>query len=454
MRQILLGSLIFVWVILSNSGCQEPIIVGNDLLKDEKINVDYQDNFLLQTVTLDTQRVFSYYNTVDDQTYLVGHLSDAVFGTVDASFYINAYMGGTKANYGDISEKKQFDSLVLLLQYDTLGFYPQNYFSKQKIEIYQLANTFPDVDSAYTDFKVAVNDTPIFSKIMNLSPIDSISVLDRDSNKLVKLAPHFRAHLDDAFGKSLFENSSAASSDTDFSNFFKGLYIKTDPTFANSLAGFNLNDASLSNAKFTNKLVMYYTVSDTIKKQYTYYLSSRSINRFEHEKSGSQLAGAIADTMVSDVKSYIEGLGGSSVKVKFKDLVSTLQDKSINQAILEFTVEDLSTTLNYASPAQILVFRELDGEKILIEDFAILSQFGLSRFRADLGGIPYKNSGGTISYQINITNHIKRYLEGAIANGDIILSAAIPSERPNKAVILGPKHPVTPMKLKVIYTEN
>ncbi|MEZ4911026.1 MAG: DUF4270 family protein [Saprospiraceae bacterium] len=454
MRQILFSSLIILWVALSNFGCQESIIVGSDLLKDEKIIIDYKEDFQLQTITLDTQRILTYYSGLDNQTYLLGHLNDDVFGRIEADLYLNVYMGSTKANYGDITEPKQFDSLVLLLQYDTLGFYPKSYFSEQKIEIFQLNEAFPEVDSAYSDFYTASNDIPIFSKNMKLSAIDSISIVERDSNKVVKLAPHFRARLDDAFGRSLFENSSAASTDSEFSNFFKGLYIKSDPSFGNSLAGFNINDASLSSAYFTNKLVLYYTVSDTIKKQYTYFLSSRSINQYQHDKSGSQLALAINDTMISDIKSYIEGTGGSSVKIKFQDLESSLLTKSINQAILEFSVEDLSSNLRYDSPAQILAFREDDGEKVLIKDFSLLSTFGLARIRSDLGGIPIENTDGSITYQINITNHIKSFLEGEITNADIILSPAIPSERPNKAIILGPKSTDRPMKLKVIFTEN
>ncbi|MCB9308721.1 MAG: DUF4270 family protein [Lewinellaceae bacterium] len=452
MRSNIFRCTILLWTILLYSNCQQSIDVGSDLLKDEKILIGYSADFPMKTITLDTHRIITYYKGIDNQTYMVGHLKDSDFGSVQSDLFLTFQMGSTKANYGDILEPKQFDSLVLLLQFDSLGFYPNKNLAYQHIDIFQIKSAFPESDSVYSNIDIPLEDLPIFSRDMKLNNLDSIYVTSRDSNKLVKLSPHFRARLDDEFGKSIFENAAAAESDTEFSTLFRGLCIKTNNN-SNSFIGFNFNDASLSGARFTNKLVLYYTVSDTVKREYTYFLNSKTINTILHDKQSSKLSMALKDTLISSMESYIEGLGGSNTKVLFDDL-SLLKTKIINQVILEFSVADLSTSLGYSPPTQILALREKDGKMVFIEDFNRIIGSGLTAVKNILGGNPEIQSDGTSVYKINITNHIKSYLSGDISDPSIILSTSNSSENPKKAIIYGPHHATKPMKLRIIYTEK
>ena len=115
------------------------------------------------------------------------------------------------------------------------------------------------------------------------------------------LAPQLRLKLNDSFGQALFNNASAAKNDTIFNEFFKGLYITSkSPNNESFVYGLNLSDEALIAQSGINKLIMYYTVSDTVKKSYEYNLHTATINKFDHDRSGSLVEKYISNTDVSD----------------------------------------------------------------------------------------------------------------------------------------------------------
>ena len=77
-------SWIFIFVLSIFIGCQDPIVVGNDLLDEERLNIGVTDTFDLISYTISGERVVTHRPGIDSRTYLLGNLNDNVFGKISA----------------------------------------------------------------------------------------------------------------------------------------------------------------------------------------------------------------------------------------------------------------------------------------------------------------------------------------------------------------------------------
>ncbi|MBK9737224.1 MAG: DUF4270 family protein [Saprospiraceae bacterium] len=384
----------------------------------------------------------------DFRTYLLGQLNDNVFGKIAAELYLKFQFSSSAApTYQADKGNILFDSLVLSLQYDTSGTYANDKV-EHKVELYQLLDKFVSNDTFYSDTNLATQSMPLFSKNVTVSVKDSVGYTDPISKKNKKLLPQLRLRLDDDFGKKLLMDSIASSKDSSFASFIKGFYIKSTPLNNPSLFGLNLSNSALATAG-VNKLIMYYTVNDTVKKQYEYFINSTTINRFIHDQNGSQLSEFVNDITKGDSLTFLQGIGGVKTVISFDDL-SFLKDKLINKAELEIFVADQGT-LNgsYPAPLQIYASRKtVNGNIVVIPD---ISQYGNNQIA--FGGV-LEGTGILKKYTMNITNHIKTALFDDTYNSDLYIGLVAESQVPRRAILYGAKHSTFPMNLKVIYTKK
>lgn len=452
-KSILTRVVVFVFVLSILSSCQDPILVGGSLLDDEKLNIGFTNTFDLSTSVISGDRVVTHQPNLDSKTYLLGKLVDPLFGTISSELFMKFQFSSTKPEY-QVNEKLRFDSLVLVLQYDTLGTYG-NTKSVQSIKVYQLDEIISNTDTFYADTNLKYLPTEIAKVDKNISPKDSVKIIDHLTGKLVTQVPQLRLRLDNSVGEALLNNENAAKNDTIFREYFKGVYIKSSsPTNEPFMYGFNFNAAALSTLSPVNKLIMYYTANDTTEKTYEYLINTATINRFVHDRDGSQVTSFMMDTSKSDSLSFLQGIGGVKTVIKFNDLSSLNPDSiAINKAELEITVADISTQNGiYNLPKNLIATRKNeDGKLIFIDDISQLLSGGVS-FVTSFGGTP--NTSGTLrKYNLNITNHIKQAVKNKSFDSDIYLNVLTEPENPSRLIFYGAKHSQYPVKLKVTYTK-
>ncbi len=434
--------------ILILQSCQDSILVGEELLGDEKLVLAFNDSLKLSSTTIPGERVVTHRPGVDSRTYILGDLKDATFGNVSSSVYLSNILASPKPIYtGNI----RFDSLVLVLAYDTLGNYG-DIKPTHKIEVFQLENSFSKTDTFYSDSKFDFNATPLISKEIKINTRDSVSYLDHVTGKIVKKRAHLRLRLNDAFGQMLMSDTTLTKNDTLFSAFMKGFYIKSTPVSGSSTFGLNLNNTSLATQDGINKLIMYYTVNDTLEKEYQYPIHPTTINSYVNDRTGSQVENFINGTNSGDSLSFIQGAGGVKTKVKFDDL-SFLKDKLINKVILDVYVSDVAGGFSlYPAPTQLIAnYKNASGKLQLIQDISQLTTQGVNFVQVFGGSVT--GTGGLRKYSLNITNHIKNALKDNNYNSDLYLNILTESETVRRAVIYGAKHSTFPMKLNISYTK-
>jgi hypothetical protein len=442
------------WVIMLAltiiSSCQDPILVGGDLLDDEKLNVGFVNDFSITTKTIAGEKVVTFTPGVDSRTYFLGQLNDPIFGKVSADLFLQFNLQSKKPTY-QTETKLKFDSLVLVLQYDTLGTYGAK-SANQSIKVYQLEETYDINDTLYSDTNIKYIPNEIGKLDIVVNPKDSARITDHLTGKKVVKAPQLRVRLNDSFGKALIENADAAKNDTLFREYFKGVYI-TSSSQEPFLYGLNFIGSSLATSGI-NKLIMYYTVNDTLEQTYEYLINTATVNKFTHDRAGSQLESFIMNPAISDSLAFVQGIGGVKTLIKFNDL-NRLDTVLINKAELEIFVANIPGQSGvYSNPGQLILTRKNDtGTDVFIDDIGLLFSNRISQIETIFGGIPLTTANGT-KYTMNITNHIKKSIKDKSFNSDIYLNLLTESENPRRAIFYGGKHSKFPVKLNITYTKK
>jgi hypothetical protein len=444
-----------VFLIFYMASCQNPVPVGFDLLDTERLDVVVADTFDLETFTVPGKRVITYRPGVDSRTYLLGNLDDPLFGKIRSELYLSFLLNASPPDFSTV-QQNGFDSLVLILQYDTLAAYGSA-SSQQKISVYELTDSISIRDTIYSDTSFRFKPQPmvVASKVIRMK--DSVSVLDPLTKKTIKLPPHLRVRLNDDFGRAILQNTTDTRTDALFNRFFRGVYI-TSETELNQpmLYGFNLSGAALSGQTELNKLRIYYRVpsgDSTQNRTYDFIINTATVNRFVHDISGSQAEASLTDPAKAKNLTYLQSMGGVKTRVRINDL-QKMKNRLVNKAVLEVFIADISAGIGtYAPPPQIVAeTRDSKGRSLLVPDISQLINNNVN-FINVFGGT-LATQGTVRKYSMNITNHVKAALRDTSYNSDLYLNILTEAERPQRVVFCGSAHPDYPMKLKITYTKE
>lgn len=443
------GMLLFLSAIVV-SGCQDPILVGSGLLDDEKINVEVMHDFDIASSTVEGTKVIT--RSSASKTYRLGAINDPIFGKMEAEMYMKFGFNVSTTPAFSVEATARFDSLVLVLSYDTLATFGQP-SGLQHIQVYQLDEAYKSTDTFYSDTKLSYLPTPILDKTIFIKPTDSITILEHGTGKTLALAPQLRLRLDDTFAKTIFDNETLVR-DSLFRDFFKGIYITSQSADGNPfMYGFDMSSTALSATNPSNKLIMYYTVSDTIGKAYDFAIDNAVINRYNLEHTGSVVGSFLNNPQLGDSLVFVQGFGGVKTEISFKDL-DKANNLLINKAELEVFVADIPGWVNYtATPPQLIAtIKNAQDKYEFIEDIARPLSLGTS-FVPAFNGVPVRVQNG-YKYKMNITNHLKKAFKDPSFSPTLYISVLTESENPNRVAFYGAKHSTYPVKLSIYYTKN
>jgi len=445
--------LAFVAMIATVVGCNDGSIIGNDLLENEAIELAYDDNFELEAKTIRGDSIATYRAGVSSGTYLLGQLEDPVFGNASSDIYTGITFGSSLPDF----DNSTIDSVVLELEYDTLGFYGEDDVV-HTLDVFTVEEDWFDLDTLYSDQSLAIGMSPIGSKSFVPDPIgDSVRFQVRvtDVDSFITLTSRINIRLDDAFGQSILDDADAALSDTSLVDSFKGLYIRST-TEGSSMMGINF----VSNSTvMIPKLAIYYTQTEDgveQKRTYNYRLRSQVFSQFIMDNSSATVGSVLNDGEAGREMIYTQGMAGVNAEVMLPDLTA-LKGNLINSAQLVLTVKDEDADL-YPVNRQLLMSRyDADGERVLIEDIA-RSGLTVAQGLAILDGVPRSaelETGETVrQVTFNITDFVRYTIEDDEPDSRLVISPVGRSETPRRTIFYGSDHPTYPAKLRIAYTIN
>ena len=462
MKKILACALFLSAIIITS--CTDGSIIGNDLLDDQEINLNYVEDFDLNGRTVQGDSIATYVSENINQTYLLGDIDEPIFGKYSSDIYTAFRFNNTFPDYEDVI----LDSVILDLEYDEAGFYGDT-LATHNIEVFRVTEDFLDNDTIYSNQSFSTDMMPIasVSLVPSLSNNIGSKLRETDVDSIVELSPRLRIRLDDAFGNELIEDEDAASSDTILRENFKGLYIKSS-TNGESMIGLNFNE----NSEFNNgiaRLHVYYSKTDStgeiIIGEYSYLLSSVTSSTFTHDYSGSVVENALNDTLVGDEFLYVQNMAGTNAEIEIPDLNfidNNNQDTVIvNSAQLVLTVNEdeseLETSLYPISTFFVLSKEREDGEgRVLIDDITqgnidLTTGFGIHDGRVKEVTLEDGSTIKTVTFVI--TKYVQNLLEDDISGTKVTISPVGRSESPRRTVFYGLNHPDFPAKLRIAYTK-
>jgi hypothetical protein len=425
------------------TSCVDPTDLGSDLLNEDRAEVNFIDTLTLEATVVEGQPQFVYGPTIAEQqsSYLLGKMTDPIFGTYTSTIYAQPRLDFFNPNFSNT----QLDSVVLLLPYnrDSLAYYG-NINQEFSIEVKRVTESFDRNRFYFSDTSFTVDPSPIGMKSFVPRPFDSLDVARYNSTFIdtIQFPPHLRIPLSEAFGNELLQLDSATlDNDAAFLDFFSGFRVETT-TETQGLLSFNLLNT-------IGGIYLYYTKDDTLKREFLVQLDQFSARfcTFEHDYSGSLAEDFIDNPQMSDSLIFVQGLAGLDTKIEMP-YVRNLEDLIINKAELIVEFEDLPEDIDsiYTPALQLGLFAERsDGTREGIEDFLIAGS--VDEIPGLFGGVYSKPGERDGTYSMNLSAYFQKMITGEVSNV-IYLSAFPKSERAYRSVLKGAKN----IKLRIAYS--
>jgi len=392
------------------SACKEPDNIGLEILPDSDLSsIGFSDTASLQTSVVKEDSVPATGNSSN----LLGYINDNIFGATNASFYSQVLLSTTNVTFGS----SNCDSIILTLAYS--GYYGDT-ASTHNFEVYRLNETIADSIIYYSNKTFNISDQLGTLITSDIRPTDSVG----------SLTPHLRIPLNNSFGTELISApTSVYESISAFRDFFKGIYVKDNPSSATgSILYFALKDTM-------SKITLYY--NDSLS--YSFPLSgSNKINHFEHDYSTAVFTNNFNDPEFGKNLCYVQSMAGIKTRVDFPYLNNFIQngDIAVNKAELVITIDNSTTGTFSAHNDLFLVGIDSTGTSFFLPDYITsLTSFGGTQ------------SSGT--YTFLVTRYIQQILTGARNDHGLYIVASGASVNANRTVVGGGNNATFRMKLKL-----
>ena len=399
-------SAVFLFAFVLN-GCKDPIVKDSSLVNgpNDLLNLSSQDTFTVDSKTI----IDPAYSTAGVSNGIVGSMDDPIFGKTICGFYTQCRLTKDGSSFTD---NPIVDSCVLSL------YYYDSYGKNTKpitIAVYELNESMDPLSKYYlTTSTFGVYGTPIgvaYNFVPNYT--DSVKTITGTE------APQMRIKLNNSFGQRILNmDSTTLSSNSNFLNAVKGIFVSAQGALGNGVSNVSLTDS---------KIAIYYhnNTNDSLEFDLSINTNSARVNHFDHIYSGI-IQQALISPNVSDSLLYIQSGAGTRVKVTFPTLLNLPTNIAINKAQLIVTKWDDPNDIDTTYPVPSFIYIEKINAAGVAEAFSAFDNNGLATDVTQTeSGVDYTR------YTFNITQHMQSVVKQSYPNNGfyISLSSAAKSDR-------------------------
>lgn len=319
----------FMFILLISCKKKDTSIGASSIDPNELLNSTQVDTFSIQTYT----KIEDSITTYNPEYVLLGSYNDPKFGTVKAGFYTQLRLPAVNPSFGDVNTIA-IDSFVLGLQYS--GFYGNS--NSQKIEVFEMTDSISLSTTYYSFSDKSTSNKNLIDPTKSVITPDPLSDIVIDTTHV---AAQLRLYLDTNLARKFLNeastNSSTFSSNDNFLNYFKGLFIGVDNGNQSSGTGgimyFNVSSAPLS------KLTIYYHQAG-LRKTYDFLINSycANFNKLDISNSGTDVENAFENSIAGQREFYTQA-GKSRAVVKLPGISNLPKKAIIHEAQLILPVE-------------------------------------------------------------------------------------------------------------------
>lgn len=426
-------------IILAITGCKEYNDFGVETLPEGDLihvkNIVDKDNISSFIYREDSIR------TDEASSSLLGSLNDPVFGITNidfaAQFRLQYFPGFGKA--------PSADSIKLYLYYRLIY---GDTVTTQHFKVYEL-NSPLDVDAEYDQ----TVDLKSMASNQLLGEIDYVPIVKQDSTTKDTFYQLIKIPLDISLAEKLINADSLDLISNDaFLEYFKGLYIESEPVSGEGGTILSLAAAAASTFQ-GSALVVYYDNEEvrlqakgdtSISVPFVITKFSARVNSIEHDYSETDFADNINKESQDDSLIYIQATGGLKSKILINDLEGWKDsvNVAINKAEIVFQIDTVVSDIHKFIPPQQLLFTVVDstGNEFLPIDYVFSPSYYGGYLRKDY------------TYRFNITQHLQEIISGNTDNYGFYLTPAHKNNEANRVVIKG-SNSKTGIKLIITYSK-
>jgi len=424
---------------ISISGCIKSSVIGDDILKNDEIGVEFIDTLPLIAKTVHSDSLRVYPTTA--KSFLLGQLENPYIGKAKADLYLDFQtLGQTPDTTGFV-----FDSIILTVIVDTSLFYGDSY-EKYHLEVFELNEEIrkTDADTFYANKTFDYKTSKIGESDFIPLAIDSVDVVE-PGNDTVRYGEQLRIRLDDELGQRFLSDFDAIEDDTLFKKMFNGLFINTTVE-KNSMIGVAILDTKGQKA---TKIEVYYTVDSTMHK--SIFPIHNIVSHLEHNYEESEMEDSFDNTEKGDSFLYIQGMIGAKLEVEIPDL-KLLEEKNLNKAALVlYTVDNPEVIRNL--PSRLSAYSEDSlGNLSLVKDLDFSIFNNNPEFYYGYGTETEEDGIKTTKYNLNLTLFIKNLIKQNIYSTKLIIVPDNRINNPGFAKFYGVKNNTLRSKLNIIYS--
>ncbi len=443
----------YLWFVAAATGiflvqsCNDPTLLGSDLLEQDQAEVDFADTFSLSAKTEIADSVLVYLPGIANQSnYLWGNYEDPFWGRSEAGIYVRLASPFVVPEF----VRETVDSIVLLLPYDSASTYGDTKHPF-KMEVLELDENMDSEATYYSDVRFSTKSQLAAESTFTPNLVDSVSVMEPENGKMVdkKLKRHLRIKMTDDFVQRFTNpaDSSMFLSDTALYEKFKGFYLKAG-TLTPGMLSFSLTDDLAGFSVYYRK--------DTLSRRYEFNFQRVVVPTFEHEYTGAVVEpfvnGQSGDSLI-----FLQGMQGLSAKIILPDL-SAYKDRIVHKAELEFTIADLPGDDRSKYPLiDQLILRKIQGDSTkanILDANLVLGRYSLNEFKIYFGGgVSDDAKAGVKKYKMNISAFLQDYIRGKESEA-LYLEVYQRSLSARRAALYGAKHTKYPAKLKIYFTRS
>ncbi|MEZ5058542.1 MAG: DUF4270 family protein [Saprospiraceae bacterium] len=427
------------------SACNEPGLIGSDLVEDEQVELFFTDTIhpQISTVRGDSVRIYApSIATLDN--YLFGNYNDPIFGNQNASLYFRLKSPEVNPDF-DIANR--IDSIVLILDIDSATVYG-NALETFTAEIFALSEDLDNDEEYFSNSTFVTEPMPVaVSNGFSPGAVDSITIiepLDGDE-ETVRAKNHWRIKFDNSFVQDFkSSDTSVFLTDSAFLEKYKGFYLKPSSQNNGLLSLDFLNSIS--------RFSVYYHSDDTTFLKRNFNFERTLVSNFEADYAGSEVEPFLNSIAENDSLIFIQGMQGLEAKVTFPDKPFN-EDIIISKAELELTIAELPNSNNalFTPPSQLMIYqRASDSTKVFIED--LLYVVNSSDFNLWFGGTPQK-SGSQTKYTFNISAYLAKVWAGEVPK-EVYIQVNKRWQDPSRVVFYGGNAQNHPAKINLYFSKT
>jgi len=389
--------------------------LGEDLLPPgDHVFLFHDTIFDIHTYPVQSSPVFTSESGDPDALFLLGNWKDTIVGSAVSSVVMQFNNNATFVS----GPNMEIDSLMLFVYVED---YMGNMEEEITISVYEFTERIYRDSAYYSDYDMTdrYNPVPLAEKSFMPGDQDTLDFLITNQEFIDKFLA--------------LEDTLYTSKDSIFKDYFNGFYLTAT---SNSPEGVMAriqpsNDYTLLSLKYANDSTDIDSTAekDFIWKQFSieeYY--AQKINIFEHDFTGTALAGIIGKDSAQTSYCYVQGMSGVNTRFSFSELETWMEKNpvSINSASLVFdVVPEQESGISYEDlPNRLMIATILEDESSQpIYDYWVLLNNSSSN---SFGGYKTTVSSGmfsdtTYTYRFRMPLHFQSMIDGTKTDNNFIL---------------------------------